>query len=123
MSIGNLKTEGNKGNNFPWQYKMLLGLQGIIDSNTDCCTALTDLLSPEARTPRVVRTSGSFTNAVKVFSFSIANVGTADGTALGVTIKPGEIVNFDASVMNNYFGIGAITADGTGTELLISYIF
>ncbi len=31
MSIGNLKTEGSKGTNFPWQYKMLKGLQGIID--------------------------------------------------------------------------------------------
>jgi hypothetical protein len=123
MSIGNLKSEGNKGNNFPWQYKMLLGLQGIINSNTDCCEALTTLLRPQVRTPRVVRTSGPFTNAVAVYSFSIANVGAGNGTALGVTIKPGEIVNFDASAMNNYFGIGAITADGTGTELLISYIF
>jgi hypothetical protein len=31
MSIGNLKTEGGKGTNFPWQYRMLKGLQGIID--------------------------------------------------------------------------------------------
>ena len=29
MSAGNLKTEGQKGNNFPWQYKMLLGLDSI----------------------------------------------------------------------------------------------
>lgn len=29
MSVGNLKTEGQKGNNFPWQLKMLKGLQGI----------------------------------------------------------------------------------------------
>jgi len=29
MSIGNLKDEGNKGNNFPWQYKMLKGLDAI----------------------------------------------------------------------------------------------
>ena len=32
MSIGNLKTDGNKGNNFPWQLKMLKGLQGIINA-------------------------------------------------------------------------------------------
>lgn len=31
MSIGNLKTDGGKGTNWPWQYKMLKGLQGIID--------------------------------------------------------------------------------------------
>lgn len=29
MSVGNLKTEGQKGNNFPWQLKMLKGLQNI----------------------------------------------------------------------------------------------
>lgn len=29
MSIGNLKDNGNQGNNFPWQYKMLLGLDSI----------------------------------------------------------------------------------------------
>lgn len=32
MSIGNLQTYGNKGNNFPWQLKMLNGLQGIINA-------------------------------------------------------------------------------------------
>lgn len=32
MSIGNLKDYGNKGNNFPWQYKMLLGLDAINES-------------------------------------------------------------------------------------------
>lgn len=32
MSIGNLKTDGNKGNNFPWQLKMLLGQQCACDA-------------------------------------------------------------------------------------------
>lgn len=32
MSIGNLKTEGNKSNNFPWQLKMLLGQQCACDA-------------------------------------------------------------------------------------------
>jgi len=32
MSVGNLKTEGNKGNNFPWQIKMLLGQQCACDA-------------------------------------------------------------------------------------------
>jgi hypothetical protein len=34
MSIGNLKTEGNKGNNFPWQLKMLMGQQCACDQLT-----------------------------------------------------------------------------------------
>jgi hypothetical protein len=32
MSIGNLKTSGGKGTNWPWQYKMLLGLDKIAAS-------------------------------------------------------------------------------------------
>jgi hypothetical protein len=39
MSVGNKKNSGNKGNNFPWQYKVLLGLQGIAD-NTDLVESL-----------------------------------------------------------------------------------
>ncbi len=34
MSVGDLKDYGNKGNNFPWQLKMLKGLQGIINAIT-----------------------------------------------------------------------------------------
>jgi len=32
MSVGDLKTDGLKGNNFPWQLKMLKGLQGIYNT-------------------------------------------------------------------------------------------
>ena len=32
MSIGNLKDYGNKGNNFPWQLKMLMGQQCACDA-------------------------------------------------------------------------------------------
>jgi hypothetical protein len=52
MSIGNLKTEGNKGNNFPWQLKMLLGQQCACDQLTELVgntneveTLLTDILA------------------------------------------------------------------------------
>jgi hypothetical protein len=31
MSIGNLKDSGNQGNNLPWQWKVLQGLQAIYD--------------------------------------------------------------------------------------------
>jgi hypothetical protein len=34
MSIGDLKTEGNKGNNFPWQLRMLMGQQCACDELT-----------------------------------------------------------------------------------------
>jgi hypothetical protein len=120
MSIGNLKTDGNKGNNFPWQLKMLQGLQALIDSG--CCDEIIALLAPQARKAQVDRVTGLWTNDDDAYSFSVANVGSANGTVQGATIKPGEIVNFDASSLNNYFPIRSIEADGTGTELLISWI-
>ena len=42
MSIGNLKDSGNLGNNFPWQLKMLQGLQGIYDEVKKPLTCLED---------------------------------------------------------------------------------
>lgn len=115
MSVGNLKDSGNQGNNFPWQLKMLRGLQAIVDS-------LTGATGGTTRVPAAQRVTGAWTNAVNVYSFSVANVGTGNGTVMGETIKPGEIVNYDANGMNNYFAAGVITASGTGTELLITYI-
>jgi hypothetical protein len=115
MSIGNVKSEGSKGNNFPWQLKMLLGLQGIID-------ALSGSTAGVARTPNVTRATGAWTSTANIYSFSVANVGVANGTAMGQTIKPGEIENFDAGGMNNFFPTGIPVANGTGTELLISWI-
>ena len=38
MSIGNLKDYGNKGNNFPWQLKMLIGQQCACDNLVDINT-------------------------------------------------------------------------------------
>lgn len=116
MSVGNLKDSGNQGNNFPWQLKMLQGLQQMIN-------ALTGTTAGQARRAGVERVSDVFTSAVNVYSFSVANVGTANGTVAGVTIKPGEILNYDAGALNNFFAAGSLTADGTGTELLISYIY
>lgn len=59
-------------------------------------------------------------NISKPYSFSIANVGTANGTVEGAILKPGEIVNFDAGALNNAFG--SATYDATGTEFLITWI-
>ena len=115
MSIGNLRDQGNQGKNFPWQLRMLNGLQAIAN-------ALTGTTAGQPRTPGVTRVTGAYTNPAKVYSFSVANVGAANGTVMGATIKPGEIVNFDASALNNYFAVGTVTANGTGTELLVSYI-
>jgi hypothetical protein len=45
MSIGNLKTDGNKGNNFPWQLKMLIGQQCACDALTEIADN-TDTVEP-----------------------------------------------------------------------------
>lgn len=46
MSIGNLKTSGNKGNNFPWQFKMLKGLQDLYDTNFESAIVVVICGSP-----------------------------------------------------------------------------
>jgi hypothetical protein len=115
MSVGNLKTDGQKGNNFPWQLKMLQGIQGIIDALTAgvCCP-------PQQRIAMVTSLSnaaGSINNGT--YGFSIANIGTAAGTVSGITLPVGVTINFDPGVNNTITGV---FYDATGTEFLITYI-
>ena len=226
MSIGDLKTDGNKGNNFPWQLKMLLGQQCACDelvainANTDdveflltsilttlqasteyeakfvvdtCdsdkvylevrvwnpdtstwgpityylpgsdtpvipvgastpgCLIYTDpsgilgmilaelqLQTPLLttidsntaqlvtnttsvnRTPSIASFTGVGSTTAGVYSFSIANVGGADGIIFGVTIPAGMTVNFDGGALNNT--LGSISFDATGTRFIITYL-
>jgi len=150
MSIGNLKTQGGKGTNYPFQSKVLQGLQCACDQlkaiGADTTAIEATLLDIEAaianlateatlqvvetnttgvaRTPGIIRpsnTSGDVNTAAATFySVSVANVGLADGTVLGTTIKPGEILNFSADALNNYFT--SFAYDATGTEFIIIYI-
>lgn len=113
MSIGNLKDYGNKGNNFPWQLKMLEGLQAIYN-------ALTGSAIGQIRTANVINTSTAGSIPAGVYSFSVANVGSANGTLLGQTIPAGATVNFDAGAMSNTF-LGA-SYNATGTTFLITWI-
>jgi hypothetical protein len=125
MSIGNLKDEGNKGNNFPFQLKVLQGLQAVIDNN--CCepilSLLTDIdgkLRSQQRTPGVISTATSGTTVVGWYSFSIANVGTSAGTVDGQSIPAGTTLNFDGGVLNNT--LAQLAYDATGTTFIITYI-
>jgi hypothetical protein len=121
MSVGNINSEGNKKNNFPWQLKMLQGLAAIAECCQGSSKQVNDLIN-EFNAPRIsniVRTSTSGT-IPKCYSFSIANVGAANGTYKGVVIAPGEVVNFDAGVLNNEFG--STLYDATGTTFLITYV-
>ena len=79
------------------------------------------------KTPIMMRVSGVGVINDNVNSISVANVGTVDGTFMGVVIKPNEVVNFNAGGLNNYFAGGtlvyeAIDGGGKPTELLITYI-
>ena len=116
MSIANSKSVGNKGDNFPWQLKMLQGLQKLSDS-------LNGTANGESKIPALLRLSGPWTNTTLVYAFSIANVGASDVTVLGATLKPGETINYDASALNNYFNPGVIVIDATGSQVVFSYIY
>jgi len=78
-------------------------------------------LASLVRTPALIRATGSGTIASAVYDFSVSNVGSANGTVLGQTIKPGETLNFGAGALNNYYAASTITYNGTGTELVIIY--
>jgi hypothetical protein len=148
MSIGNTKSDGNKGNNFPFQIKVLQGLQCTCDelkaigANTTAIEAILTSIAADitnlateatlqavetnttgvARTPNLLRVNDPNDLAVfaPFYSVSVANVGSADGTVLGGILKPGEIVNFSADALNNFFSSFAV--DATGTEFIITYI-
>jgi hypothetical protein len=135
-SIGDLKNSGLQGNNFPWQYKVLKGLQSIIDGQCDC--KVLDLIELNTRlteqNTRPVQRRGFIDRypfgstgslGTSVYSISIANTGTADATVNGSTIRPGEVLNFDAGGMNNFFPPNYWNFDCTanpGAELLVTYI-
>jgi hypothetical protein len=117
MSTGNIKTEGNRGNNYPYQSKVLKGLEkALIDLGL-----LNTSVNSYDRTPNILRETGSGVINAQVYSFSVHNAGIFDGTILGSVIKPGETLNFSAGALNNFYTAGTITYDGTGTELLIIY--
>lgn len=125
MSIGNLKDYGNKGNNFPWQLKVLQGLQTLIDNN--CCNdiagfldeILTKLQSAE-RTPGVLSTTTSGMTPVGAYSISIANVGNSDATVNGQTIPAGTTLNFDGGVLNNT--VSPLVYNANSSTLIITWL-
>lgn len=117
MSIGNSKDYGNKGNNFPWQYKMLLGLDSILSS----LSGGGSYLAPQSRVTNLLRSSTTGTITAGKYSVSFANMSTTtNATVKGVILKPGEVVNFDAGALNNT--LDAIAYVATGSDLLIIYI-
>lgn len=79
--------------------------------------------SGASRTPGIIRPTGAGnvnTVAATFYSVSVANVGAANGTVLGATIKQGEVLNFSADALNNYFTSFAYNA--SGTEFIIIFV-
>ena len=127
MSVGDLKTDGLKGNNFPWQLKMLQGLQGII--NAIIAIPPTPALS---KVPVIERIRGvTLGISVQIQSISIAcpvtsgapiSVSTDNGTNF-TGIYPGETVYYDAGPLNNYFAANLFQIETlSGGVALITYI-
>ena len=115
MSLGNgNKKQGNKGSNYDFELRVLKGIQAVMDSLSGSSTG-------QARTPGIKRVTDAGSIGFLVYDFSVSNVGAANGTLLGSTLKPGETVNFDGGAINNYYPAGTITYDATGTEFLIIY--
>jgi hypothetical protein len=116
MSVGNLKDYGNKGNNFPFQLKVLQGIASILTA----ITGITINVDPEAKATTIIRATTAGTVTAGKNSVSFGNVGAANATVKGVILKPGETINFDAGAMNNT--LDTIAYDATGTELLIIWV-
>jgi hypothetical protein len=113
------------------------GVNIAVDTISGWINAVTSGLATEAtlqvietnttgvsRTPGIIRpsnTSGNLNTVVATFySVSVANVGLADGSVLGTVIRPGEVLNFSADALNNFFTSFAF--DATGTEFIIIYV-
>ena len=78
-------------------------------------------LSSASRTPGIktyVNAVGSTTAGI--YSFSIANVGSASGLVDGEVLPAGVTVNFDGGAMNNT--LTAMAFDATGTTFVVTTI-
>jgi len=119
--IDNIKIYGSNGANPV--FTDIAGNVGITDNNGSITV---DGGAGLLRTPGMIRPTGSgdVSSAAPggFYSVSVANVGASNGTVLsGVTIKPGEVLNFSADAINNYFTSFAYNA--SGTEFIIIFVF
>jgi hypothetical protein len=107
MSAGDLKTDGLKGNNFPWQLKMLKGLQGIINA----------IIAIPVPAPIPAISIACTTDSTNSITF------TTDNFASSTKLIPGETVYYDAGALNNFFAANLFEIDTTGGgKALITYI-
>jgi hypothetical protein len=132
MSIGNLKDYGNKGNNMPWQWAVLKGLEGIIAQLQTTLTADVNIVNPLGQEPnkdsvsvtlsteqangvvqagfrRFTNSDSDLTGFPIILSVSFASVGTAnamistDAGSNYTDLAPGETLNLEAGAVMNYY--------------------
>jgi hypothetical protein len=119
MSIGNIRTYGQKGSNMPFQLRVLEGIQTLVNSLTPSTSTSTAALLSST-------TSGTINVATKSISFhnndannpAILNVNGGGN----VNIPPGVTVNFDAGA-NAKYPAGHFVYDATGSSFIISYTY
>jgi hypothetical protein len=142
MSIGNLKDSGNQGNNFPWQLKVLQGLQctcdGINNAKIVLDTIITELEDQTAllqaienntdgvegllttiRNTLNTALTGSFTpNAILANSLSFPYTAPA-GTFKGFTliIPTGETIQFNGVTLPG----GTYNFSGEGSQTSVAF--
>ena len=120
MSIGNLKDQGNKGNNFPYQLRVLQLLGDINDSVSQ---------APVGKEiyPYMISSTGTgnLSGSTKVYNASFYNAGSAAisltvGGSGTFSIPAGVTINYDPGV-NNYYKGSHFSWDATGSTILVSY--
>lgn len=151
MSIGNLKDTGNQGNNMPWQWSVLRGLQGILTQLQSQLLADVTIVSPldnqvSGKSVSVVLTNDQFKQivtpniiietihndslGVPCYSISFASNGTAaalvsfDGGANYKAIPTGTTINMDAGGLGWTYPADIFYWDTTtnaGSSLIITY--
>ena len=82
--------------------------------------AINTKLTSTIRTPSLARVTGAGNIVAGARAVSVYNAGNANGLWLGVTIKQGEQLSYDAGAQGDT--LGAFAYDGTGTELVITTI-
>jgi len=95
MSVANLKNSGNKGNNFPFQLKVLQALGSIVNNST-----------PRAITPQIVLATESGGLEVSCLSISFTCISGKWTLVFGgssAEISPGITITMDAGDFNDYY--------------------
>jgi len=120
MSIGNLKDQGNKGNNFPYQLRNLQ-LLGEIAAAINPATAGKQIF------PYLISSTGSddLSGSAIIYNVSFSNVGASAidlvvGGSGTISIPAGTTVNYDPGV-NNWYDGSLFSWDATGSTLLVSF--